>query len=114
MSLIKQRRSITERPAEVEGRGDRLLGSRLRRRFARRGQGLLVLHERQTRFSIVQHPVDRKAVLTARTIARQLGKLPEADENYQLRQRKRVRRASQTSPTPASELFFIYGCIQLR
>src|ERR1700694_5893593 len=66
-SLIKQRRSITERPAEVEGRGapghweaDFML-------FARCGQGLLVLHERQTRFSMVQHPVDRKAVLTART-----------------------------------------------
>ncbi len=77
-SLIKQRRSIIERPAEVEGRGtpghweaDFML-------FARCGQGLLVLHERQTRFSIVQHPVDRKAVLTARTIARQLGKLPHA------------------------------------
>jgi IS30 family transposase len=77
-SLIKQRRSIIERPAEVEGRGtpghweaDFML-------FARCGQGLLVLHERQTRFSIVQHPVDRKAVLTARTIARQLGKLPQA------------------------------------
>src|SRR5258705_3676975 len=77
-SLIKQRRSITERPAEVEGRGtpghweaDFML-------FARCGQGLLVLHERQTRFSMVQHPVDRKAVLTARTIARQLGKLPQA------------------------------------
>ena len=77
-SFIKQRRSITERPAEVEGRGtpghweaDFML-------FARCGQGLLVLHERQTRFSMVQHPVDRKAVLTARTIARQLGKLPQA------------------------------------
>jgi IS30 family transposase len=46
--------------------------------FARCGQGLLVLHERQTRFSMVKHPVDRKAVLTARTIARQLGKLPQA------------------------------------
>jgi IS30 family transposase len=77
-SFIKHRRSITERPAEVEGRqvpghweADFML-------FARYGQGLLVLHERQTRFSIVQHPVDRKAVLTARTIARQLGKLPQA------------------------------------
>ena len=75
-SFIKLRRSITERPAEVEGRGtpghweaDFML-------FARYGQGLLVLHERQTRFSIVQQPVDRKAVLTARTIARQLGELP--------------------------------------
>jgi IS30 family transposase len=77
-SFIKQRRPIAERPAEVEGRevpghweADFML-------FARYGQGLLVLHERQTRFSIVQHPVDRKAVLTARTIARQLGKLPQA------------------------------------
>jgi IS30 family transposase len=76
--FIKQRRSITERPIEVEGRGtpghweaDFML-------FARCGQGLLVLHERKTRFSIVHHPVDRKAVLTARTIARQLGKLPKA------------------------------------
>ena len=77
-SLIKQRRSITERPAEVEGRGtpghweaDFML-------FARCGQGLLVLHERQTRFNIVRHPVHRKAVLTARTIARPLSKLPQA------------------------------------
>src|SRR4030088_454851 len=30
------------------------------------------------RFSMVRHPVDRKAILTARTIARQLGKLPQA------------------------------------
>ena len=72
-SLIKQRRSITERPAEVEGRGtpghweaDFML-------FARCGQGLLVLHERQTRFNIVHQPLDRKAVRTARTIGRQLG-----------------------------------------
>ena len=77
-SLIKQRRSITERPAEVEGRGtpghweaDFML-------FARCGQGLLVLHERQTRFNMVHQPLDRKAVRTARTIGRQLGKLPQA------------------------------------
>jgi len=77
-SFIKHRRSITERPAEVEGRqvpghweADFML-------FARYGQGLLVLHERQTRFSIVQHPVDRKAVLTASTIDHELGDLPQA------------------------------------
>ena len=77
-SFIKQRRSITERPAEAEDReapghweADFML-------FARCGQGLLVLHERQTRFSMVRHPVDRKAVRTARTIARQLDKLPRA------------------------------------
>ena len=77
-SFIKQRRSITERPAEAEGReapghweADFML-------FARCGQGLLVLHERQTRFSMVRRPIDRKAVRTARTIARQLDKLPQA------------------------------------
>jgi IS30 family transposase len=77
-SFIKQRRSITERPAEAEGReapghweADFML-------FARSGQGLLVLHERQTRFSMVRRPVDRKAVRTARTITRQLDKLPQA------------------------------------
>ena len=75
---IKQRRSIAERPAEVEGRGtpghweaDFML-------FAKSGQGLLVLHERQSRFNIVHRPIDRKAVLTAQTITRQLGKLPQA------------------------------------
>ncbi len=77
-SFIQHRRAITERPAEVEGRkvpghweADFML-------FARYGQGLLVLHERQTRFSMVAHPPDRKAVLTARTIAHLLAKLPWA------------------------------------
>jgi IS30 family transposase len=77
-SFIKQRLPIAERPVEVDDRcvpghweADFML-------FARYGQGLLVLHERQTRFSIVDHPVDRKAVLTAHTITRQLRKLPQA------------------------------------
>ena len=77
-SLIKQRRPVTERPAEADGRGvpghweaDFML-------FARSGQGLLVLHERQTRFSMVRRSVDRKAVRTARAITRQLDKLPQA------------------------------------
>jgi len=77
-SLIKHRRPITERPAEVEGReapghweADFMM-------FSRSGQGLMVLHERQSRFSMVHRPVDRKAVPTARTISRQLGKLPQA------------------------------------
>ncbi|TAI59622.1 IS30 family transposase, partial [Bradyrhizobium sp. Leo170] len=78
ISVIKHRRAIAERPAEAEGRGtpghweaDFML-------FARCGQGLLVLHERQTRFNIVHRPRDRKAVLTARTITRQLGRFPGA------------------------------------
>jgi IS30 family transposase len=76
-SLIKHRRSITERPAEVDGRkapghweADFMM-------FSRCGQGLMVLHERQSRFSMVCRPADRKAVPTARTIARQLRKLPQ-------------------------------------
>jgi IS30 family transposase len=76
-SFIKHRRSITERPAEVEGR--RVLGHWEAdfMLFARCGQGLLVLQERKARFSIVKRPVNRKAVLTAQSIARQLGKLPK-------------------------------------
>jgi transposase, IS30 family len=76
-SLIKHRRSISERPAEVDGRqapghweADFMM-------FSRSGQGLLVLHERKSRFNRVHRPVNRKAVPTARTIVRQLGALPQ-------------------------------------
>lgn len=77
-SFIKQRRPISERPAVVEGRQEPGHWEADFMLFSRYGQGLLVLHERQTRFTIVQHLVDRKAPLTARTIARQLRKLPQA------------------------------------
>ena len=65
-------------------------------------KGLLVLHERQTRFSIVQRPVDRKAVLTARTIARQLGKnFPQAMlKTISFDNGTGVRGASQASQNP--------------
>jgi len=78
MKVIKQRRSITERPAEA---GDRAVPGHWEADFmlfARSGHGLLVLHERQTRFNMVRRPADRKAVRTARTIDRQLRKLPKA------------------------------------
>ena len=78
VSFIKLRRSITERPAEALDRmtpghweADFML-------FSKYGQNLLVLHERQTRFTILDHPVDRKAVLTAQTITRRLITLPKA------------------------------------
>ena len=77
-SAIKFRRSISERAVDVADRATAGHWEADFMLFARYGQGLLVLHERQTRFSVVLHPVDRKAVLTARTIARQLGKLPKA------------------------------------
>jgi len=77
-SLIKQRRSITERPAEVEGRKTPGHWEADFMMFSRSDQGLLVLHERQTRFSIIHRPIGRKAVSTAQNIARRLGKLPQA------------------------------------
>ena len=46
--------------------------------FSKYGQNLLVLHERLTRFTIIDHPADRKAALTAKTIAQNLGRLPKA------------------------------------
>lgn len=77
-SLIKHRRSITERPAEVDGRKTPGHWEADFMMFSRCGQGLMVLHERQSRFSMLHRPADRKAVPTARAIARQLGKLPQA------------------------------------
>lgn len=75
-SFIKQRRSITERPADVESRStpghweaDFML-------FARYGQGLLVAHERQSRFIVINHPPDRKAERTARRLATLLKPIP--------------------------------------
>jgi len=77
-SFIKLRRPISERPIEVESRrthghweADFML-------FSKYGQNLLVLHERQTRFTIVDHPADRKACLTAETITQNLALLPKA------------------------------------
>jgi IS30 family transposase len=77
-SFIKLRRPISERPAEVESRktpGHWEVDFML---FSKYGQNLLVLHERQTRFTIVDHPADRKAILTAKTIAKNLARLPKA------------------------------------
>jgi len=77
-SFIKLRRSISERPSEVENRNtpghweaDFML-------FSKYGQNLLVLHERQTRFTIIDHPADRKAIPTADAIIRKLACLPKA------------------------------------
>jgi IS30 family transposase len=77
-SFIKHRRAIGDRPAEAAHRAvaghweaDFML-------FARYGQGLLLLHERKTRFNIVRRTPDRMAVPTARAIVRLLGRLPAA------------------------------------
>jgi IS30 family transposase len=75
-SAIKFRRSISERAVNVTDRAtpghweaDFML-------FAKYGQGLLVAHERQSRYTILDHPPDRKAERTARRLARMLEPLP--------------------------------------
>jgi IS30 family transposase len=76
-SFIKQRRPIQDRPPEAETRtqpghweADYML-------FAKYGHNLLVLHERQTRFTIVEKLPHRRAALTAHRIDRQLRHLPQ-------------------------------------
>lgn len=75
-SAIKFRRSISERSGDAADRAtpghweaDFML-------FARYGQGLLVAHERQSRFIILDHPPDRKAERTARRLATLLTPIP--------------------------------------
>jgi IS30 family transposase len=77
VTLIKHRRPLTERSDEVADRStpghweaDFML-------FAQYGQNILVLHERQTRFTIIDKPPNRKAELTARRIRRRLANLPQ-------------------------------------
>ena len=76
-TLIKHRRPLAERPDDVADRStpghweaDFML-------FAKYGQNILVLHERQTRFTIIDKPPNRKAQLTARRIERRLANLPQ-------------------------------------
>jgi len=77
-SFIKHRRPIAERAPEADGReqpghweADFML-------FAAYGQGILVLHERATRFTLIDHPPHRKAAMTAQRIERQLRDIPKA------------------------------------
>jgi len=76
IKLIKHRLPISERPATAADRtqpghweADYML-------FAKYGQNVLVLHERHTRFTIIDKPANRKAVLTASRISRKLKPLP--------------------------------------
>jgi IS30 family transposase len=77
-SFIKHRRPIAERPADATTReqpghweADYML-------FAAYGQSVLVLHERATRFTLIDHPPHRKAAMTAQRIARQLRDVPRS------------------------------------
>ncbi|WP_137899966.1 IS30 family transposase [Sphingomonas sp. 2SG] len=77
-SFIRQRRSIAERTPEADGReqpghweADYML-------FARYGDNVLVLHERTTRFTLLDQPPTRRAATTAMRIAHQLRTVPNA------------------------------------
>lgn len=76
-SFIKHRRSIHERPPAAQDRrqpghweADYML-------FSRYGDNILVLHERTTRFTMLDQPPHRRASMTARRIARQLRDMPQ-------------------------------------
>lgn len=76
-SFIRQRRPIAERTPEADNReqpghweADYML-------FAAYGHNVLVLHERTTRFTMLDRPPHRRAALTARRIGRQLRDLPQ-------------------------------------
>ncbi len=76
--FIKHRRSIHERSPEADTRqqpghweADYML-------FAASGHNVLVLHERTTRFTLLDRPPHRKAAMTAQRIERHLRHVPDA------------------------------------
>lgn len=77
-SFIKHRRSIAERTPDADTRqqpghweADYML-------FAAYGHNILVLHERATRFTLIDHPPTRKAAMTVQRIQRRLRDVPPA------------------------------------
>jgi len=77
-SFIQNRCSITERPEEADLRqtpghweADYML-------FSTPGQSILVLHERQSRYTLITRPPDRKAGNTAQHLAKLLDPIPSA------------------------------------
>lgn len=74
--FIRHRRPINERPADAVTReqpGHREADYML---FAAYRQAILVLHERTTRFTLLDHPPHRKAAMTAQCIERGLRDVP--------------------------------------
>src|SRR3546814_11479372 len=92
VNIIKQRRPLSERPAEAGARdvaghweADFML-------FAQYGQCILVAHERAYRFTFIERPQDRKADRTDRHLAALLPPMPR---------RLRRTRAVHNEPTSA-------------
>ena len=76
-NFIKQRRSISERPLEARDRAQPGHWEADYMLFAQYGHNVLVLHERQTRYTILDKPPHRRAELTARRINRKLRHIPQ-------------------------------------
>lgn len=76
--FIKHRRPIAERAPEADGRAQPGHWEADYMLFAAYGQSVLVLHERTTRFTLLDHPPHRKAPMTAQRLAHQLRHVPEA------------------------------------
>jgi IS30 family transposase len=77
-SFIKHRRPLSDRPKEAEDRAQPGHWEADFMLFAKSGQNVLVLHERTSRFTIIDKPPNRKARLTARRIACRLRNLPKS------------------------------------
>ena len=100
IKLIKHRLPLTERPVEATDRAQPGHWEADYMLFAKYGQNVLVLHERHTRFTIIDKPLNRKAVLTASRISRKLKPFPKAlrltisfDNGPEFAEHHRLRRA---------------------
>ena len=75
-SAIKFRRSISERAVDVSDRATAGHWEADFMLFAKYGQGLLIAHERQSRYTMLDNPPDRKAERTSERLAKLLEPIP--------------------------------------
>ncbi len=75
--LIKDRRSVHQRPEAAQDRAQPGHWEADFMLFSRYGQNVLVLHERTSRFTLLIKTVNRKAAPTADTLAKLLHRLPK-------------------------------------
>lgn len=76
VDIIKQRRSLQERPQSACNRQEPGHWEADFMLFARYGQAILVAHERTSRFTAVVRPEDRKARATAQALTDLMAPLP--------------------------------------
>ncbi|WP_069338990.1 IS30 family transposase [Sphingobium yanoikuyae] len=78
VDIIKNRRSLRERPAQADDRANPGHWEADFMLFAQYGQSILVAHERTSRFTLIHRLQDRKAERTANHLADMLGSLAPA------------------------------------